>query len=386
MGIGIDTDLNDAEEFLRANVVFMIAEWSFCAFFTVELIIRWMAFLRKVDCIKDRWFLVDFLLVVVMICETILIPAYSFATSSSSKNQNANSTAILKVAKAIKLLRMLRISRIMRKMPEMFILVKAIVAASRAVFFTLLLLVVIIYAFAITFRILLKDSAKDETPLGVRFTGVPKAMQSLFVHTTLLDSISTIMDEAQEEPEPWVITILLYVIVIIAAITIMNMLIGILCETITGAAEAERNLLQLAQVEQTLKGLLEMGFDEDQDGLISRNEFEMILSNKDCVKALEEIEIDVVGLVDVGDTIFANTDEKGSFDMSFDRKLKFREFMEVLLQFRGSDKATVKDMMMLRRDVARTHRKLDHMWQADEPRRSQAFASSRSLQSDCGRG
>jgi len=265
----------------------------------------------------------------------------------------------------------------------MFILVKAIVAASRAVFFTLLLLVVIIYAFAITFRILLKDSAMDndgQTPLGKRFTGVPKAMQSLFVHTTLLDSISTIMDEAQEEPDPWVITILLYIIVIIAAITIMNMLIGILCETITGAAEAERNLLQLAQVEQTLKGLLEMGFDEDNDGLISQKEFEIILTNPACVRALEDIEIDVVGLVDVGDTIFANTDGKGSFDMSFDKKLNFREFMEVLLQFRGSNKATVKDMMMLRRDVARTHRKLDHMWQADEPRRSQA-SQAFSLQS-----
>jgi len=202
-------------------------------------------------------------------------------------------------------------------------------------------------------------------------------MQSLFVHATLLDSIATIMNEAQHEGDAWLITLLLYITVVIAAITIMNMLIGILCETITAAAETERNLLQLAQVEQTLKELLEKGLDEDRDGMISKHEFEAILQNKACLRALDDIEIDVVGLVDVGETIFQNaSDSKGSFEMTFDRKLSFREFMEVLLQFRGSNKATVKDMMMLRRDVARTHRKLDTMWQVDAPRRSQLGVST----------
>merc|ERR1712083_449809 len=112
----------------------------------------------------------------------------------------------------------------------------------------------------------------------------------------------------------------------------------------------ERNLLQLAQVEQTLKELLKMGVDENDDGLISRHEFEMILSNKACIKALEDIEIDVIGLVDVGDTIFVNPEGRDSFDQSFDKKLDFQEFMEVLLRFRASNKATVKDMLMVMRE------------------------------------
>merc|ERR1719424_1906598 len=60
--------------------------------------------------------------------------------------------SILRLARLLRLSRMMRMARLLRSMPELLILIKGMVAAFRSVFFTLLLLVLFIYVFAIYFR------------------------------------------------------------------------------------------------------------------------------------------------------------------------------------------------------------------------------------------
>merc|ERR1719499_2105203 len=56
------------------------------------------------------------------------------------------------ILRIFRLLRLSRMARMLRSMPELMILIKGMVAASRSVFFTMCLLVLVLYIFAIIMR------------------------------------------------------------------------------------------------------------------------------------------------------------------------------------------------------------------------------------------
>merc|ERR1712045_916786 len=84
-----------------------------------------------------------------------------------------------------------------------------------------------------------------------------------------------------------------------------------------------------------------MGIDENRDQQISKQEFQVLLETPEAAKALLNIGVDVVGLVDFMDYIF---DE--------DREVSFSQFMETVLQLRGTNTATVRDIVDLRKFMA----------------------------------
>lgn len=87
------------------------------------------------------------------------------------------------------------------------------------------------------------------------------------------------------------------------------------------------------------------GLDEDGDGEISKDEFLKLLEVKDACLVLTEIGVDVFNLVDNADFIFdQNMDDDGNVT-----PLTFPDFMEVVLKMRGSNGATVKDIVELRK-------------------------------------
>jgi len=65
--IWVDTDYNDAEVLTNAMPVFQVAEHAFCTFFVTEWFVRFMAFKRKMNGLRDRWFMFDSLLTFVMV-------------------------------------------------------------------------------------------------------------------------------------------------------------------------------------------------------------------------------------------------------------------------------------------------------------------------------
>merc|ERR1712190_704090 len=94
--------------------------------------------------------------------------------------------------------------------------------------------------------------------------------------------------------------------------------------------------------------------DTDMDKRISKEEFEHILLNPKASKALNNIGVDVVALVDFADFFF-QSDKHGE---CFNEKWSFQEFMEFIMQVRGVNAATVRDIMELRKFIhaENTHR------------------------------
>eukprot|EP00929_Paragymnodinium_shiwhaense_P077245 TRINITY_DN3977_c1_g1_i1.p1 TRINITY_DN3977_c1_g1~~TRINITY_DN3977_c1_g1_i1.p1 ORF type:complete len:844 (-),score=195.92 TRINITY_DN3977_c1_g1_i1:83-2614(-) len=352
--IAIDTDQNPADVLLEAELPFQLAENLFCAFFTFEIMIRFFAFHNKRDCLKDIWFCFDSLLVVTMILETWVMTMFIVAMGPAGTD-GLSGGSLLRVVRLLRLSRMARMARLMRAMPELLILIKGMWAATRSVFFTLLLLVIILYIFGIAFT-----QIASGTPLGeARFELVGASMHTLLIFGVFMDEVGVLVEDitSQDRVSPPILITMFYIFVLVSAFTVMNMLIGVLCEVVEAVAATEKESASVAYVKVRLKDIMRQGgLDTDGDGMISKTEFVAILDNAQATRILAAAGVDVFGLVDCADFIFHVPDINGEVR---ERTLDFGDFMEVVLQLRGTNVATVKDIMDLRKFVSVTTKRLD---------------------------
>jgi len=85
--------------------------------------------------------------------------------------------------------------------------------------------------------------------------------------------------------------------------------------------------------------------DSDGGGTISKQEFVQILDNVEAVRCLNDVGVDVFALIDLADYIFEDDSAASTVSLELD----FGRFMEVILQLRGTNQATVKDIVDLRK-------------------------------------
>ncbi|CAE7169566.1 Cacna1h, partial [Symbiodinium necroappetens] len=336
--LAIDTDYNPDDVNTDPSSVFFWMDQFFCTFFFVELLLRFLSIKSKYKCFKDVWFVFDFFLVATMVLQTWLVPLIQLFVHQVSASLAADAS-VLRIARLLRLTRLLRMARLLRYMPELFILVKAIVAAMRSVVFTLALLMLLLYAFSIAFT----QSLKGTECGRIYFNNVLLSMQSFFIFGTLLDEVWDLVSAMVAE-KLWLALAGLYFFIIFSSITIMNMLIGVMCEVITAVAAAEKESLQVSWVKDTLRRV--MG---GSDVFVDQEEFYQILRDQEVAVALNEIGVDIVSLIDFADLIFEErgiaktTDAEGQA-----HQISFADFVEPVLQLQKSNTATVKDMVNLR--------------------------------------
>eukprot|EP00927_Polykrikos_kofoidii_P087148 TRINITY_DN9967_c1_g4_i1.p1 TRINITY_DN9967_c1_g4~~TRINITY_DN9967_c1_g4_i1.p1 ORF type:complete len:1068 (-),score=182.95 TRINITY_DN9967_c1_g4_i1:49-2856(-) len=339
--IAVDTDCNTAEILVHAHPIFQIAENLFCAFFSAEWLIRFTSFRRKLDSLRDGWFVFDMMMCVLMVVETWLFTIFVLVSGGGAPKVAGG--AIARIARLMRLSRMCRMAKILRAMPELFVMLKGLRAAGRSVFFTLLLLTVIIFIFGIAFTQL----AKETVLADAEFATVLDTSHFLLVHGTLLLSTDARALRIGEYGG-WELETLFFVFILVAAVLLMNMLIGVLCEVVSAVACIEKEEMLVSYVHEKMTEVMAL-IDEDGGGTISRDEFIQILDNADAMFALTDVGVDVIGLVDFADFIFGDGDGK---DDAPEIELTLPEFMGVVLQLRGSNSATVKDIVDLRKFVS----------------------------------
>jgi hypothetical protein len=219
----VDTDLNDAVSLMDAHPVFQVAEHLFCAYFAWEWAMRFGAFQRKRNGLRDAWFCFDSFMVGMMVGETWLLTGVMLLAGGGGGG-GMGGASILRLLRLFRLSRMARMAKLLRSLPELLILVKGMVSSLRSVFFTMLLLFICVYVFAIAFRQLL-----DGTPTGhLMFSSIMHAMHTLFLDAALMDGTGNVVKALLAES--WVYVLLFYLFLVLAALMVMNMLIGVLCE------------------------------------------------------------------------------------------------------------------------------------------------------------
>lgn len=229
------------------------------------------------------------------------------------------------------MLRVARATRLIHNAPELLILARGIFQGMRSVLAVLCLCALVIYVFAIMFTELL--AGRDIIPSGV-FDNVPESMNTL-LRTVLCgpdaDFMVTLLDAH------WSYYCLFVLFVLITAVTIMNMLIGILCDVVSKVADDSKEDAFEKEVEYHVKKLAS-ALDRDGSGTISSEEFDTVIRDPDLASGFDSIGVDIIGLADFARFIFEQSDE-----------ITYDEYTQLVYQFRSSKYATVKDLMALRR-------------------------------------
>eukprot|EP00746_Dinoflagellata_sp_MGD_P023148 gnl/MRDRNA2_/MRDRNA2_154221_c0_seq1.p1 gnl/MRDRNA2_/MRDRNA2_154221_c0~~gnl/MRDRNA2_/MRDRNA2_154221_c0_seq1.p1 ORF type:complete len:409 (-),score=67.24 gnl/MRDRNA2_/MRDRNA2_154221_c0_seq1:339-1433(-) len=247
--------------------------------------------------------------------------------------------------------------------------------ATRSVFSTLGLLVIILYVFGIIF----KQQSDGNQVLEKYFGTISVAMWNLLLSGTLLDNITIVLNDIAGEK--WLLSALFLLFVLISSFTVLNMLIGVLCEVVSAVAQAEKEEMVVRFVKKQLLGVL-MEIDEDNTGMISQDEFKEFVNHDKAQLAFQALGVDKENLLTLLDVIFAAEEElrmhsrihhndlvdevktsdetddpnsripKNRFSFGTHAEivqLSFGEIIEMILDLRSSKTAMVKDLVELRK-------------------------------------
>jgi voltage-gated sodium channel len=341
--ISVETDFNNADTLHEAPVYVQVCEHLFCVYFAAEILIRFGAFKKKTDCFRDAWFTFDFLLVFVMVIETWVLAVLLIFVLQSGGLSDFADVSVLRTFRILRLTRMARMVRLLRAMPELMILIRGMVAATRSVFFTLFLLFTIVYVFAIAFRQLLKGTGNDDL-----FGSVPATFFTLLNEGTLPDFSPIVRLVGDVNPA---LAVLMLIFILLSTLTVMNMLVGVLVEVVSCVSTCEKERMNITYVKLQIEQLLEIDEDGGESGhgqLITKEEFDKLILSPQATRIIQDIGVDILGLIDFAEnSMFKDKTE-----------LTFSEFMELVLSLRGTNMATVQDVVFLRLFMTM---KIDHL-------------------------
>lgn len=292
--IGIDTEWNHKQLIsgepdgtsLPLYPVSFIVETIFCTYFTIEVAIRFLAFKRTCDCVRDAWFVFDFILVLFMVIETWILKLIEALSSGGGGLSFLSNFSALRL---LRLLRLTRMARLMRFVPELMTIVKGMVSALKSVFFILLFLMSVTYVFAICFTSLLGEPGTEPCPIGEdptaqqMFATLGDSMMTLITIGILGDNLNPVTASILEEGELYFW--LFMVFFIISCLTLLNMLIGVLCDVISGTAKDEEDTRQIGLLKMCISDAFDT-IDLNQDGLVSEEEWKQMKKNENVRDAL----------------------------------------------------------------------------------------------------
>merc|ERR1719265_1702587 len=129
-----------------------------------------------------------------MIFETWIMMVLMLVAGGGSSSGMGNAS-LLRLLRLLRLSRMARMARLLRSMPELLVLIKGMIAAIRSVFFTLLLLVLLLYVFSILFRQMTVDAVIGK----LKFPTIMSSIHTLVLDGILFDGPGDLMALMEEE-------------------------------------------------------------------------------------------------------------------------------------------------------------------------------------------
>jgi hypothetical protein len=326
--IAVDTDIDKPGAPIQTHVLCNVVEFSVLGFFTFEIFVRFMAFANKNSAFMETHFMFDLSLVVLMLmCNAVQgVEHFMFGISKPAASSGWSAVSNLRF---LRLVRLARLGILVRSSPDLVILVHGMTMAIRAAFSTICLLLAIIYVFAVLFTQLLAEKVE----IRGYFDNVPQAMLTLLLKVVI-------------EPEPDIMHVLLdihwgyFVCILIfftlACLTVLNMLVGVICEVMRDVHRAESASRIIAGVQEEIEKALRQ-LDVDNDEVITMAEFRSLINNTEVIRVLRDNGINVVGLVECGEYIFLNRES-----------LPINQFMAEVVKFSSSNLTTVKDAVDIR--------------------------------------
>lgn len=285
-----------------------VIQYSYTVLFLLELILRIAAYGRSFFCGSDwAWGWLDFLIVFSSMWEIgidlVLI------TQEDDQLQGIGNSSALRAVRIIRITRMLktlRLLRIFRFIVALRTLVTSIISTLKNLFWALMLLGIIIYAFAILFcqaiRTHLTDPAMPPLSEEVhdqaeRFFGtLLDTMLSLFMSITNGVSWNLILIPLKEVHVVWVVFFLFFIA--FTYLAVLNVVTGVFCQSAIESAQTDHALAVqniLANKEAHLSKIRELfiSLAGEEDGVITYAMFEQQVHSPEVREYFETLGLDV---------------------------------------------------------------------------------------------
>lgn len=322
-----------------------VANASFVAIFLLELILRysavgWSGFWCGED---SSWNIFDFIVIAVSVIDVCL--DYLAVILSSSVN-----TGQLRLVRSIRLARALRGIRIVwlfEYVGALRTLALSIVSTSGSLFWTIVILVILVYSFGVVTTQLVIEHCRDLAVEALQDpNAIPECPESLSRYwtsvgtsmLTLFASISGGLDwESAIQPlrmvSPWAVgLVLLYVTITVFAV--LNVVIGVFCNTAIENAGADKELASIKQVytkSNQVSTLKKIFYEIDSSGSdeVSIEDLEEAMRGGELKNFLESMGISTDDVWTL--CILLDTDRSGTIDLE--------EFVTGCMQLHGPAKS-----------------------------------------------
>ncbi|CAJ1346282.1 unnamed protein product [Effrenium voratum] len=332
--MGIEVDANDVDANPNADRSgWAAAEITFSVIFALELLLRFLGTIPVKRFFYSGWNMFDLSIVTVSVVDNIL--------TLSLRNSDLGSFSVLRL---LRLIRVIRVFRLLRVLGGLWKLVRGILNAAWTLFWTWILLAIVIYIFSIIATRLIGQAHRGEAFFDEYFGSMSRTMLTLF-QTTTTEGWADIAREVMKH-QPWTAGFfILYLHV--TTFAILNVMIAVIVESTLDEADqsklksAEKRLEDLRKAYEKVYKVFLDG-DADQDGVLTKEEFLEQIEQPKVSRYFEELGIDP----NEAEYLFTILDYDGS------GCLDASEFVGGLLKVIGSAKA--KDIMAVHCELRRS--------------------------------
>lgn len=353
--MAIDTDYNDATLLQEMQPVFICGEMFFCTYFAFEVVIRFAAFRKKTVAFRDPWFTFDFFLVCVMALESWILPIMTLLLDALRAYLDGLNLSTLRLIRMVKIIRLTRMAKLLRVFPELKIIVKGIRFASRSVAVFFLLWIILIFIFSIVLT-QLNGSFSTTDEFQSLFRTVSISIDTLLVNGILPQQAGLLKIAMDANPIFW---LLILGFVLLVSVTIMYMLVGVLVEVMGKISVSEKESMTVTFVASQLREIME-SLNVNPAESLSQTDFQNLLIQPDIALTISSVGVDAGVMMDMMDIIYEDLEKKGIIGLSFET------MVEIILNLRGANNATVKDVkelirvmkVMIKESITVLHEKL----------------------------
>merc|ERR1719265_1194261 len=214
------------------------------------------------------------------------------------------------------------------------------------------------YVFAIIFTSQMGDADNtepEEETAEHMFGTMGDSMMSLFTHGVLGDNLSQTLQAIIDFPNGeggaagLVLLWLFFVFFAISSMTLLNMLIGVLCEVITQTAESEKDSTQVRELRMCIEDAFAM-IDEDDNGRVTEEEWIKMKDNELVRRQMISLGVEPAHmdqrLNQMQSTIFCTRGKKKS-DNSHREGLSMEELLQKVIDLRPDKPASALDIELL---------------------------------------
>ncbi|CAK9032718.1 unnamed protein product [Durusdinium trenchii] len=246
--IGVELQLSVAhpkEDFLAVSII----QYLYTLLFTGELVMRVVAEGRHFLCGEDwSWGWLDLFIVLFSLWETVLGIIYYFAQAEGQQGMLSGFSSLkaFRIIRITRLVKAVRLVRILRFVMAFRMLISSILHTLKSLFWALMLLLLIIYVFAVLFTQAVNDHlcdaevpnplVGDERDEALKYFGsLPFTMLSLFMSISGGVSWELVIRPLQEISATWVVIYLFYVAFTYFAV--LNVVTAVFCQSAIEGAQ-----------------------------------------------------------------------------------------------------------------------------------------------------